>query len=506
MVRSWMVCVCTVAVAACSSSQQSQPPNPVVVQYPQQVSRALSNAQGKVLTPQDEARATSVVLDADGAEHVRFNRNHRGLRVIGGDFVVHNNANGTLKELSAPLTYDLSRMDIRPGLSERDAIETARKMASLTGNVSSELVILAHERAPALAYEVISEDLSVPQELHLLVDARTGALLDKWDRIETTAAIGTGNSLYVGTVSIATNSIASGFEMRDVTRGNGFYTIDASTNAIFTDADNVWGNGTNSDRASAGVDAHYGLMKTYDYYKNVHGRNGIDNAGNTGYSRVHYGTNYNNAYWYDPCFCMTYGDGDGSYFSPLVSLDVAGHEMTHGVTSRTAGLIYSGESGGLNEATSDIFGSMTEFYANSVNDPGDYLIGEKVYTPSKSGDALRYMYNPSKDGASVNCWYSGVGSLDVHYSSGIANHFFYLLAVGSNGSPASPTCNGSVVTGIGRFAAEKIWYRALTVYMTSSTNYAGARAASLSAANDLYGVGSTQSNTVAAAWSAVNVN
>ncbi len=116
------------------------------------------------------------------------------------------------------------------------------------------------------------------------------------------------------------------------------------------------------------------------------------------------------------------------------------------------------------------------------------------------------MYNPALDGKSANCWSSTVGSLDVHYSSGVANHFFYLLAEGSNASPASPTCNGSTITGIGRAAAEKIWYRALTVYMTSSTNYAAARTATLKAATDLYGTGSTQYTTVAAAWSAVNVN
>jgi zinc metalloprotease ZmpA len=298
--------------------------------------------------------------------------------------------------------------------------------------------------------------------------------------------------------------------MRDVTRGNGFHTVNmngaTSGGSIFKDSDNIWGSGTTSDAASAGVDAHYGQKVTYDYYKNVHGRNGIDGAGRTGYSRVHYGTRYNNAFWTDSCFCMTYGDGDGTAFSPLTSLDVAGHEMTHGVTSRTAGLVYSGESGGLNEATSDIFGSMVEFYAANANDPGDYLIGEKIRTPATPGDALRYMYKPSTDGKSKDCWYSGIGTLNVHYSSGVGNHFFYLLAQGSNGSPASPTCNGSTVSGIGRAAAEKIWYRALTVYMTSSTNYAGARTATLNAARDLYGAGSTQYNAVAAAWSAVSVN
>jgi Zn-dependent metalloprotease len=199
---------------------------------------------------------------------------------------------------------------------------------------------------------------------------------------------------------------------------------------------------------------------------------------------------------------MTYGDG--ASFGPLVSLDVTGHEMSHGVTSRTAALTYSGESGGLNESTSDIFGTLVEFYAANPSDPGDYLIGEK---PGGAGGPLRYMDQPSKDGASADCWSSSVGNLDVHYSSGVGNHFFYLLAVGSGPSAFgnSPTCNGSTLIGIGNAAAGAIWYRALTTYMTSSTDYHGARVASLNAASDLYGGGSAQYNAVNAAWAGVGV-
>ena len=223
---------------------------------------------------------------------------------------------------------------------------------------------------------------------------------------------------------------------------------------------------------------------------------------------MHYGKNYANAFWDGTK--MTYGDGDGVNFGPLTSLDVAGHEMSHGVTENTAGLTYSGESGGLNEATSDIFGTTVEFYSGNANDPGDYLVGEEFDLKQHRG--FRRMDNPSSDGASLNCWSSTAGSKDVHYSSGIGNHFFYLLSEGSGSKTiggvahSSSTCNGSTVSGIGRDVAAKIWYRALTVYMTSSTNYKGARTATLNAARDLYGAGSTQYNTVAAAWSAVAVS
>ncbi|WP_375772261.1 M4 family metallopeptidase [Archangium gephyra] len=479
-------------------------------------SQALSQGQKLELKSAEELQARMVLVDDDGTEHVRFDRTYQGLRVLGGDFVVHGRADGVARFSAAGASLQgVARQPHFDGAAASVLAQAAFKGVKLDSSSADLVVDALGGRAPALAYEVVLEGFQAdgtPSELHVLVDATTGALRDQWEGIHTASASGTGKSLYSGSVSIGTNSTSTGFEMRDVTRGKGFYTTNMggrqSGGSIFTDADNIWGSGTTSDAASAGVDAHYGQKVTYDYYFNTHGRNGIDGAGNTGYSRVHYGRNYNNAFWSDSCFCMTYGDGDGSTFTPLTALDVAGHEMTHGVTSRTANLTYSGESGGLNEATSDIFGTLVEYYANNSNDPGDYIIGEEIYTPAKAGDGLRYMYKPSLDGASKDCWYSGIGSIDVHYSSGVANHFFYLLAEGSNpaSGPASPTCNGASVSGIGRDAAGKIWYRALTVYMTSSTNYAAARQASLKAATDLYGAGSTQYNAVAAAWSAVSVN
>ncbi|WP_191878718.1 M4 family metallopeptidase, partial [Streptomyces filipinensis] len=226
-------------------------------------------------------------------------------------------------------------------------------------------------------------------------------------------------------------------------------------------------------------------------------------------SRVHYGNSYVNAFWDDGCFCMTYGDGSGNN-DPLTALDVAGHEMSHGVTSNTAGLDYSDESGGLNEATSDIMGTGVEFYANNSTDVGDYLIGEKIDI-NGDGTPLRYMDKPSKDGGSADSWYSGVGNLDVHYSSGVANHFFYLLSEGSgakviNGvSYNSPTADGLPVTGIGRDKALQVWYRALTTKWTSTTDYAGARTGTLAAAGELYGTSSAEYKAVQDAWAGVGV-
>jgi zinc metalloprotease ZmpA len=189
---------------------------------------------------------------------------------------------------------------------------------------------------------------------------------------------------------------------------------------------------------------------------------------------------------------------------------VAGHEMSHGVTENTAGLVYSGDAGGLNEATSDIFGTAVEFYTNNAADVPDYLIGEEVDIRG-NGTPLRYMDKPSKDGASRDCWSSTLGSLDPHYSSGPLNHWFYLASEGSgaktiNGvSYNSPTCNGSTVTGIGRDKVQKIWYRTLSVYLTSNSNYAAARNGAIKAAKDLYPNDATVCQGIAAAFSAIAV-
>jgi zinc metalloprotease ZmpA len=257
------------------------------------------------------------------------------------------------------------------------------------------------------------------------------------------------------------------------------------------------------------------VVTATDYFANVLGRNGFDGKGGSVLARVHFGAAYNNAFWLDGCNCISFGDGDGRSWGPLVAMDIAAHELSHGVTSSSAGLIFSGESGALNEATSDIFGTMVEFYASNANDAPDYMIGEQFILRNVAGSAtqkaVRYMWNPGKDGGSPGCYNSNVGLLDVHIGSGVANHFFYLLAEGSgaktfNGMDhTSPTCNGIALSGIGRDKAARIWFRALTVYMTSDTDYHGARAATLAAARDLFGATSSEAAAVAATWGAVNV-
>ncbi|MFE9682339.1 M4 family metallopeptidase [Streptomyces sp. NPDC002701] len=459
-----------------------------------------------------------VIKNVDGTTHTRYERTYAGLPVLGGDLVVHADKSGETQGVTRATKAAVKVSDVTPDIARSAAEKQAVSAAKAEGSTRSAAdraprkVVWAADGKPALAYETVVGGFQhdgTPQELHVVTDAETGKKLYEWEAIQT----GTGNSQYAGKVTIGTSLSGSTYQLNDTTRGaHKTYNLNrgtSGTGTLFTDADDTWGTGAASNTQTAAVDAHYGAQVTWDFYKNVLGRSGIKNNGVAAYSRVHYGNAYVNAFWSDSCFCMTYGDGSGNT-KPLTSIDVAGHEMTHGVTSNTARLVYSGESGGLNEATSDIFGTAVEFYAANSSDVGDYLIGEKIDI-NGNGTPLRYMDKPSKDGASKDSWSSSLGSVDVHYSSGPANHFFYLLSEGSgaktiNGvSYNSSTSNGSTVTGIGRDKAVKIWYKALTEYMTSTTKYAGARTATLSAASALYGSTSTEYKTVAAAWSAVNV-
>lgn len=477
---------------------------------------------------------SDVVNEPSGASHVRMHRTFAGLPVLGGDLVVHRTATGAWDGASAtfrsPLALDLHPTISAAGATTR-ALIAARALTGVQPLAAPALVIDAAgftSTAPALAWDVFTAGTQAdgtPSLRHTYVDAVTGKVRFVDEEIETVD--GAGESLYGGRVPLSTVAGTEHFELRDLTRG-GNYVGDVgnrvddclpillplcTSNApgeLFTDADNDWGNGSALDRQTTAVDAQYGAATTWDYFLSEHKRRGIANDGVGVYSRVHYGTNYANAFWNDTCRCMTFGDGDGDELNPLVSLDIAGHEITHGLTSRTAALMGSGESGGLNESTSDIFGTMIEFYAKNPVDVGDYLVGEmpmRKDTPA----AIRYMYRPSLDKSSPDCWSERVQNLGVHDAAGIGNHFFYLLAEGSKAKTIngveyrSPTCNGDRIEGIGREAAAAIWYRALTLFFTTATDYFGARAATLKAAQDLYGERSPQVVATAMTWDAVNV-
>ncbi|MGH3478463.1 MAG: M4 family metallopeptidase [Nocardioidaceae bacterium] len=454
-----------------------------------------------------------VVRDRDGVVHTRYDRTYRGLPVVGGDLVVHRTPSGRIGDVDWASHADLSAVGaVSPEVSKASAAAVAARSTGLRSTASdARLVVYAVGDRARLAWEATASHGLARSEV-VYVDASNGRRITGWSLVH--HADGTGQSLYSGRVRLKTVRQGGTFRLRDATRGNqrvlnSHHTVNIPpTGTLFADADNQWGNGQPSGVQSAAVDAHYGAAKTWDYYESRFNRNGIRGDGVGARSFVHYGNNVDNAFWRDDCFCMVYGDG-GRMFRPLVSLDVVGHEMSHGVMSHTAALIYFGESGGLNEANSDIHGAMVEFFANNRRDRGDYRIGEKI--AKGSPPYLRRMDNPRLDGFSYNCWNPLIGADDVHFTSGPANHWFYLLSEGSgpktiNGMPHnSPTCNGSNLNGIGRIPAARIWYHAVSIYMTSTTNYRVARDATIRAARDIFGANSSQCQRVASAWNAVSV-
>jgi Zn-dependent metalloprotease len=493
----------------------------------------------------------NVLHDELGEDHIRVDQFFQGVKVFGGEAILHMR-NGEVRDTTDALMRGI-RLNPNPTLGAVEALAVAHEAVAPVGPYASdptaELVFAKIEQdfsskrfqadaddesglvpwrkagaaRTALVYHVHTELENGAEETRhtdFLIDAHSGEILKSWDTLHTTAATGSGRSQYSGTVGISTNSITGGYELSDKARTMPFTTRNlnhatSGTGTIYTDADNTWGDSANyvegssttaANGQTAGVDAHFGTMKTFDLYKNVFGRNGINGAGKATYNRVHYSNSYDNAFWSDSCFCMTYGDGN--VFKTLTAIDVAGHEMTHGVTANSARLNYSGESGGLNESMSDIFGTMTEFYAKGGGTTaipttgGNWTIGEQLRSTP-----LRYMYKPSLDGASRNAWSSTLGSIDVHYSSGPMNRCFYFLSQGASSSSTSNYYSSYLpggMTGIGNTAAAKIVYRALTVYMTSTTNYAGAKTACQKAATDLYGSTSTQYAAVTKAFKAIN--
>lgn len=336
----------------------------------------------------------------------------------------------------------------------------------------------------------------------IYVDAETGAVLASQDLILHTEVNGSAATKYSGTKPMKTDSTSPvNFRLREVNRGNGIETYNmkkgtAYGSAVdFTDADNYWNN-INTDKDEVAPDAHWGAEMTYDYFKNVHGRNSYDNKGAKILSFVHYSSNYNNAFWNGAC--MTYGDGNGTTFTPLTGLDVCGHEITHAVTTNSANLVYSYESGALNESFSDIFGNTIEIWARPSK--WNWRIGEDI-TPS--GNGIRSMTNPNTFGhpkfyKGVS-WYAGAGDNGgVHTNSGVQNYWYYLIANGAKGTNEKGWT--FKIDSLGIDKAGKIAYRNLTVYLTTNSQYSDARTFSIMAATDLYGACSKEVIAVTNAW------
>ncbi|KMM38008.1 M4 family metallopeptidase [Guptibacillus hwajinpoensis] len=472
---------------------------------------------------QDSFKIVSTEKDELGFTVFRLQQLYEGTPVYGSTQTVHVDQDGVLTALSGTVIPNLeSKKELKKAtkFKKQDAIQKAEADLGFSPNYEqkpeSNLVVYNEGDSATYAYHVTLNFLSPePGNWQYIIDAKSGDVLTSFnalheakkegvgkpgggDNITGTTTTGTGTGVLGDQKTFNTLLSSSTYYLKDTTRGGGVFTYDAANRtklpgSLWADADNKF----NASYDAAAVDAHYYASATYDYYKDVFNRNSYDGNGAPLKSTVHYGRNYNNAFWNGSQ--MVYGDGDGSTFVSLSGgEDVVAHELTHAVTDTTADLIYQNESGALNESMSDVFGTLVEFHDN--NNP-DWLIGEDIYTPGTSGDALRSMSDPTQFGDPAHYSERYTGTQDnggVHINSGIMNKAAYLLSEGG-------TFYGVTVSGIGKDKLGAIYYRTLTQYLTASSNFSQMRSAAVQAATDLYGASSSEVQSVNKAFDAVGV-
>jgi Zn-dependent metalloprotease len=505
MKRRTVFSVLAVAVAASAtvlttSPAMARPTSAVPVADPASVAAAsadafvTANAASLRKSPNDTMVRTKVHPGTNGLQYVAYERTHRGLAVVGGDAVVVTDSAGRVLNTSVA-QQSVINVGTTPAVSRDTALATARgQLPTVETATTPRLVVLAWG-TPRLAWEsvVTGATATAPSKLHVFVDAATGKVADTYDEVRA----GTGNSFYNGTVTISTSGSGTSWSMQDSTRPG--IRCGGQNGATFTGTDDNWGNGSGTSLETACVDALYAVQREWDMLGSWLGRNGINGNGGGFPARV--GLNQVNAFWNGSYTNFGHSSDNQRQATPQ---DVVAHEYGHAIFQTTPGGAGSGnENGGINEATGDIFGALTEHFANNPNDPPDFLVGEEVNLAGSG--PIRNMFNPAALG-DPNCWSTAIPNTEVHAAAGPLNHWFYLVSQGSNpaGGPTSPTCNGSTVTGIGIQSAGRIYYNAMLA-KTSTWRYANVRLASLNAAVNLFGANSTQCATVKAAWNAISV-
>lgn len=479
----------------------------------------------KIKNPAEDFRIERTLVDDNSNTHVRMNQYFKGVPVHGAEVIVHVNRFGQGEGFNGKYLQIENSLSTKPALQQSTAADIMKRHLgkavehTLTGlelqlvqhaTPQSELCVYKPENSnkPVLAYHV-KYSPSLHARWEYFIDAQNGKVLHQ---INTTCFVdgpktATANDL--NGVSRTVNSYQKGatFFMVDVSRSMfeaGSSTLpDEPVGGIMTiDLNNTFGDNaaikhvtsTTNTWNTKSVSAHFNAGAAFEYYKADHARTSIDGEGGTIISVINTpdedGSALDNAFWNGKA--MFYGNGNVA-FKPLAgSMDVAGHEMTHGVVEHSANLEYEGESGAINESMADVFGALM--------DPNDWTIGEEVVKTSvfPSG-ALRSLEDPHNGGLSLSD--NGfqpkhmnekfTGSQDnggVHINSGIPNHAFFLYA--------------SAIT---RAKAAKIYYRALTLYLTKSSQFIDLRNAVIQAATDLFGAGSNEVTKAGTSFDAVGI-
>ncbi len=507
-------------------------------------------------------------VDTVGQIHGRFDQTYRGLKVWGASLTVHRDLDGSPLPDTNRLMVGV-HLETQPTLGREEALAVAQRHMGARGAFEveprTELVVLPDTRdhlqriwtkepelpnaaevtrvvtGYRLAYKIslrVDNAVDGLRDQEYLVDAHSGSILRTWSRLKgaDTPVKATGRSQYSGTVNLDVTQTAPGqYLLKDLTRGVlsnpgtrqvGNMVLDmgkgtelaAATN--YTHTSTTWGDGLafgggdtkSANGQTAAVDAAFGMQSTWDFFKRRFGRNGIDGKGTSLAAYVHHGSNVANALWDYNCWCTLLGDGKAGSSTSWTTLDVMGHEYSHGITDSLGIFDYYDEAGGLNEANSDILGKMVEFYTRGAEGKGSVIpdTGASWTFGSQLGTSpVRYFIRPSRDGYSFDSWVPGLGSYGVYLTAGPMNRAFYFLSVGASSDPGHEAYSRFLpqgMTGIKNDKAAGLWWDALNSGMIAQTsNYLDVRQAMLESARKLYGLGSVEMRAVADAFAAVNV-
>ncbi len=477
----------------------------------------------RIANPKRDFDVKHVEKDEIGKTHVRLVQKYKGLKVYDSEISVHFNRSDIAETFNGNYYVITQAVDTIPQVSPEKAVATVisdisakttyralskeeKELLDYTGPVVDTVIYEVQQpvRNYVLAYH-ISIYPNLLENWDYFVDARTGTVIKSLKKSCHADGPRTATATDLNNVSRSINTYmeGSGYLLYDASRP--MYNVSTQNGAIMTlDANNTFGNNFKVQMVSSSnngwtnktaVSAHYNAGRAYDYFRIAHGRNSIDGNGGSIISVINQvdedGSALDNAYWNGKA--MFYGNGNVG-FKPLAgSMDVAGHEMTHGVVQNTANLKYEGESGAINESMADIFGCMM--------DSTNWLIGEHVVkTNVFTSGALRSLSDPHNGGNSLsdngyqprhmNEKYTGTGDHGgVHINSGIPNWAFYKFAIALNS----------------KRNASRIFYRALTIYLTASSKFIDLRIAVIQAAKDLYGNSSNEATQAAIAFDAVGI-
>jgi bacillolysin len=466
--------------------------------------------------------------DKLGYLHYRYYQTYKGIPVENSMYVVHT-LNTLLKGMTGKVILDFDpaiQKRSGAGVSALQAVEIATRFVGAQlyawkdNNMEQSIKIqtgnknASYAPSPKLVWYSPARDLN-PRELRLAykidiyaikplsranyyVDAITGKIIGKDDRIHFADATGTASTFWSGTQTIHSDFTGTNYRLRDYTKGSGIITLHGESGQFGNDYTNNSANWSLTGSNVAALDAHWGVSQTYAFYMAKFSRNSYDNAGTALFSYVNDPTYLDNAFWDGSTmhFCKrSTGEGGG-----VTGIDVTGHELTHGVTQETCGLLYSFESGAINESLSDIMGKSVQFWSKPT-DINWQLSNDMNWI-------IRDMSNPNllgqPDTYKGSYWYTGSGDNGgVHYNSGVGNFMFYLLVNGGTGT--NDKGNAYAVTGVGMNKADQVIYRSQTVYLTSTSQYIDWRVACITAATDLYGASSNEVASVKDAFYAVGV-